>query len=357
MNRTYEEILESMKNAYFSECKCTVDANSQTMKRFEILSSELFSISCYGDYIFKQAFVQTAAGENLDKLGELRGCRRKTASNASGELTFAISQISDTDIMIPKNTVCSLAQKPYIQFATNENAVLKAGELSVTVGADALDSGEAYNAYSNTVTVMVNAPIGVERVTNTDAFSGGCSDEADLSYRERILKHYSILPNGINCTSYENLVLTLDYITDCKIIPASPDNCMIVCVTTKNGSITEMQREEVADRIPIIDAAAIPYELKLAEKNSVAVKANACIMTGFDSNVIKSEIENAVSAVFSASKIGASVSVNRLKQAVSHIEGLCDCSFYLSDTVIDELYPAPCGILELASLEVSCTYD
>lgn len=357
MKRTYDEILSSMKNAYFTECGDVVEDNSQTMKRFEMLSSELFSISCYGDYIFKQTFVQTASGKNLDKLGELRGCIRKNASKASGTLTFSISQANENDIVIPKNTVCSLDGKPYIQFATDESAVLAAGELSVMVNATALENGEDYNARANTVTVMVNAPVSVETVTNDYAFDGGCNDERDASYRARILRHYSILPNGINCTSYENRVLTLDYIIDCKIIPASSDSCMVICVSTKNGSITDEQKAEVTDKISIIDAAAVSYELKLAERYFVSLKANARIMTGFDENEIVRQIDYEVREVFSAVRIDEFVSSGTLKKAISNIDGLIDCSFYSEHMTADVIYPESCSILKLEALEVCCTYD
>lgn len=65
MNLTYEEILENMKKAYFDECKVNVDNMSDLGKRFETVASELFALSCYGDYIFKQAFVQTATENTL----------------------------------------------------------------------------------------------------------------------------------------------------------------------------------------------------------------------------------------------------------------------------------------------------
>lgn len=357
MKRTYDEILDSMKNAYFRECNVVVEDSSQTMKRFEILSSELFSVSCYGDYIFKQVFVQTADGECLDKLGELRGCTRKTASKAKGTLTFSISQAGEKDIVIPQNTVCSVDGKPYVQFATDESAVISVGELSVTVNATALESGEDYNVPANRVTVMVNAPVSVEAVTNDDAFDGGYSSERDAAYRARILRHYSILPNGINCTSYENCVLTLDYVIDCKIVPASSDSCMVICVATKNSSITQEQKKEIADKISIIDAAAVSYELKTAERYPVSLKVNACIMTGFDKTGIVNQIDYEIRELFSAARINEFISVSAMKKAISNIDGLTDCSFYSQHMTDDGIYPDSCSVLKLNELEVNCSYD
>lgn len=204
MKRTYEEILDSMKSAYFNECGFVVEKDSTTYKDYEILASELYSLSCYGDYIFKQAFVQSATGENLDMLGELRGCKRKTAAYAAGVLTFSASEVSEEDIVIPSKTVCSAAERPFIQFVTAEDAVIEAGQTQVSVNARAINTGYEYNVDSGSISVMVNAPAGVSSVTNIEAFDGGFSPEDDAHYRKRIINNYSITQNGINCTSYEN---------------------------------------------------------------------------------------------------------------------------------------------------------
>ena len=61
--KTYDEILNSMKNTYFEESGSAVEDNSQTLKLLEIVASELYGLSCYADWALKQNFVQTANGE------------------------------------------------------------------------------------------------------------------------------------------------------------------------------------------------------------------------------------------------------------------------------------------------------
>lgn len=183
LNKTYDEILSSMKSAYFNECGKCCDDNSNTAKRLEAVASELFALSCYGDHIFKQAFVQTATKENLDRHGQLRGCVRKSASKASGYLTFYVEEPATEKIIISKGTVCSVLNMPYIQFATTQSGAIEIGETSATVPADALGTGYAYNAKVGSVTVMVNAPIGISGVRNDTDFSGGYDDESDSAYR------------------------------------------------------------------------------------------------------------------------------------------------------------------------------
>ena len=65
--------------------------------------------------------MQSATGEYLDRHGELRNCKRKSGTKASGILSFGINEASDTDIIIEKGTVCSKGENPLIQYITNEN--------------------------------------------------------------------------------------------------------------------------------------------------------------------------------------------------------------------------------------------
>lgn len=141
LKRTYEKILGGMQTAYFDECAGNADDDSQAMRLLEIMASELYSLSCYGDYIFRQAFVQTATGDCLDMLGELRDCPRKKASYAFGTLTFTVPDAAEENIIIPMGTVCSAVGKPYIQYATDEDGVIPAGELSARVSARAISPG------------------------------------------------------------------------------------------------------------------------------------------------------------------------------------------------------------------------
>ena len=101
MNLTFNDLVTQMKNSYFSVTGETLSEDSETAKRLEAVASELYSLSCYGDYIFKQAFVQTATGKYLDYHAQLRGVTRKTASSSAGEVTFSVIEPLEEDIIIP----------------------------------------------------------------------------------------------------------------------------------------------------------------------------------------------------------------------------------------------------------------
>lgn len=357
LRRTYEEILNSMKSAYFNECGSTVEKNSQTEKRLEILASELFSISCYGDYIFKQAFVQTATGDNLDKLGELRGCIRKKKDYAHGELYFSINEAADYDITIPQNTICSVAGKPFMQFAVTESAVIPAGETGVSVHARAIVSGNDYNADAGTITVMVNAPIAVAAVTNPADFDGGYDGENDLAYRNRILRHYDVLPNQLNTTSIENNILTLDYVTDCNVPFSDTANRITVFVSTKDNELTAQRITEIRDKIPLGKIGAITRLVELADKKKYTLTIELFCMRGFDKDEISSLVTDRVNDMVSALRIGQTLSLIDISKTISDIEGIVRHNIYSDKAEGNYVYCKNNKILHLKSLAVNSFYE
>lgn len=346
-----------MRAAYFNECNTAVEKGSQTEKRFEILASELFSLSCYADYIFRQAFVQSATGENLDKLGALRECERKTASTSAGELTFSISAVSDDDIIIEKDTVCSVYGKPYLQFATTQQGVIKAGELEATVSAVSLGEGDEFNAKAGTVTVMVNAPVFVTSVTNKARFNGGYSRESDTAYRNRILRHYNIMPNSVNAVSNENRILTNDFVVDCSVVGATDTNSMVIYVATKSNTLSDEEKKKIAWILPVLDGTGINYEVVLAERLDFNLTVDAYIMSGFDKEKIKAQITDRIKEAVSATRINESIPLSRLRRAVSDIEGLIDISFYADEIKGDSIISDSFGMLSIAEVTVNCIYE
>lgn len=89
MKSTYNEILQNMKAAYNKELGRKL-LKILLMKKLEAIASELYGLSCYGDFILKQAFVQTATGGYLDRHGALRDCKESLALKQRVRLHLAL---------------------------------------------------------------------------------------------------------------------------------------------------------------------------------------------------------------------------------------------------------------------------
>lgn len=354
MNKTYEEILSEMKTAYFNSKGERLEENSEILKKLEAVASELYSLSCYGDYIFKQAFVQTATGSYLESHGILRGVTRKTACSSKGELTFYVNEVSDQNIVIPQGTVCSARSNPYLQFSTDEEVTLTAGELEVTVGATAMGTGEEYNVKSGEITVMVNAPTGVAGVKNAQAFTGGWNDESDSSLRQRIIDHYAMSPNGISCQSVANVVMNLDFVADCNISLPENSGVITVVVKTKSGELSSKEKYQIQDTVGIAELVGATVSVVLSQNEDFSIVVEVKVRSGFDKTEIQNQITNAVNEICSALKIGTPLSLNTISKQLVKIDGISEFNVY-SDKALGEV--VNCGAqncLHLSELAVNC---
>lgn len=354
MNKTYDEILSSMKSAYFNECGKCCDDNSNPVKRLEAVASELFSLSCYGDYIFRQAFIQTATKDNLDRHGELRACVRKSASKASGYLTFYVDEPAAERIVIGKGTVCSVLNMPYIQYATTQSSAVEIGKTDVMVPAEALGTGCLYNTKAGAVTVMVNAPVGISGVRNDTDFSGGYDDESDSSYRERIIKHYSISPNGVNAQSIENVILLLDFVTDCFIPDAVNGGEITVVVAAKSNSLSRQEENKIRQAVGIAELTGAFVNVELAQPQNFSLSIEVYIRSGFDKSKIMNEAESIVKELCAACRIGRELVLSKISRELIGIDGISSFNVYSNDAYGDIV---PCGsrnYLYLENLVVNC---
>ncbi len=353
MNLTYEDILGNMKQAYYEKCQELADTGSEMGKRLEVLAGELFSLSCYADYVFKQAFVQTATGKALDHHGIMRGCTRKSACAARGELTFYISEALENELVIPKSTVCSVYKKPYLQFATIEEAVIPAGQTAVRVTAESLGKSEEYNVDEGTVTVMVNAPIGVLGVTN-GKFSGGFGEETESAYRQRIINSYKIPSNGVNAQSVENAVINIENVTDCHVGYNADSSMLNIIVTTKSGVLSQEDTLDIIRSTAIADLFGIQRNIALAKAQGFNLTADIKIRTGFDAEKIRLEVTKRMTDLCSAERIGTNLSLNSITKELFGIDGLSDISIHSRDALGNIIYCESDRYLKPLELAVNC---
>lgn len=306
MKITFDDILNRMKNAFFNECEKNPESLGDINARLNVVASEIYSLCCNMDYVTKQAFVQTAFGEYLDYHAELRNMSRKAASKAVGELKFSIPELLDEDILIPKGTICSVKDKPFIQFATDEDAVLRARSYFVKVPATALDVGTSYNVEPNMITVLVNAPARIEEVTNDNHFVGGNDVESDERLRSRLLNSFKQLPNGVNKQSVEDSVRSIDEVLDCHIYALdSSSKAVNVCVRTIFGGLDYNIISKVQNKLLALNMLGVSANIKNAHEKYVRIS----IVTNADGD----KVSDACATFFDTLKIGERVDLLKLR--------------------------------------------
>ena len=321
MSLTYDEILASMKTAFQEEKGETVKNLSDLEMRFKAVASEIYSVFAFGDYVLKQGFPQTATGDYLERHGALRGITRKTASPATGTLTFSLSEARDLSVTIPAGTVCSVSGKPFIQFATDKAATIRGGYLSVQVTATALKPGEEHNVPAGAVTTIVNPPAFVFSVTNEQAFTGGSDPESDESLRERIVSSYGNGRNMLSVTEVRNILLSIEEITDATVW-AEANYSMHVCLKTKSGAISNALQTKIKELLGFAHLCSIELVFTAAAEQPFNAFVEAKIYSGYDETAIVNAVKERITQFCSGEKIGQNYSESAAAAACSGIEGL-----------------------------------
>ena len=151
---TYEEIRARMAAEYEAQAGFAPDDASDAGIRIRVLAGEIYTALRMLEAVKDEAFPQTASGEALELHAMERGLSRKPAVRAQGTLTFSRETALTYDVEIPQGTVCA-ASAGAAEFETTEAAVLAAGALSVTVPAQAVAGGKAFNAAAGAVDTLV----------------------------------------------------------------------------------------------------------------------------------------------------------------------------------------------------------
>lgn len=324
MRTTYDEILETMKTTFYEKCGKNFDNLSDVGLRMEAIASELYSLSCYGDYILNQAFPQSATGSYLDKHATLRNTARKKATKAKVMLSFEIPEPATEEIRVPYGTICACQDKPYIQFATDRSGYLKVGETTVEVEAIALGYGESYNVAKETISIMVNPPTGVSSVINKKSAYGGCDDESDEMLRTRLVNSYKVPASGFTLRSMANVVEQLDDVLECRIL--KNENTLDVYVKTPNSTISESLSQSIMNTFGC--AEMLGFGINIISVSPVLISLTArCSLNSKRSDNINDKIYSIVKEVISANGIGQALDFEELAHRCLKLEEVEQISF------------------------------
>ncbi len=315
--KTYEEILNNMKKAYFEASGSNLSENAEALSRIKAAASELYNISCYSDFVLKQMFYQSASGTYLDLHANICGLKRKTPGKARGSVSFSVSIPYTEDIIIPSGVICSVKDNPFIQFVTTGEARLPAGQLSAEAEIEALGFGEDYNVAENSITVMVNPPVKIESVCNNCNTSGGSFAESDESLRRRIEASYDFIHNGISKKYYMDRLRNIEDMLDCNLICQTDSEIIVVC-RTKSGTISNELETEINN---ILGAVALfGGSVSIINAVAKAVDFNIIVRGGQ-----KADITEVLQKYFHSIMIGESIIERKCERLIIDACSALEC--------------------------------
>ena len=190
-----ESIVQEMIDYYnqkleIGETKITdFNEGSEIRNLLEAFAVDLYALMEDNYESTKIAFISNAYGEWLDLHGEnpLINLPRDTGTESVGLVSFSIPDVRTVDIIIPEETIL-ICEENDLEYITDSEAVIVAGDRNVEVYCTCLTVGEDGNCSANTITTIDDDNIDdTVTVTNPEAFSEGTEYEEDDEYRERLL--------------------------------------------------------------------------------------------------------------------------------------------------------------------------
>jgi len=195
----------------------------------------------------KQNLLAYAKGEKLDKLAEFYGVKRLPPRPAVTTLRFSINEPLPFDIVIPKGTRATPDGKVF--FATTEEAVIKAGQLSVEVQAQCEQAGSIGNGYAiGQINKLVDPIPYVTKVENTSMSMYGTDEEDDERFRERIRLSIERFTNAGSREAYIYHTKTVHQdIEDVSVFSPQPGTVKVVFLL-KDGQIPDAKMINLVKR-------------------------------------------------------------------------------------------------------------
>lgn len=173
-------------------------------------------VSLYSEFNdkMKQRTLRYARGVVLDAIGERGGIERSPQTNASAVFRFSVADALAQNVIIPEGT--RITTDGTVYFATEETAVLSAGDTYIDLVGVCTEGGEIHNGYgAGTISTLVDLIPYISAVTNTTTSAGGddgepYTDEGDARYRERIRLSFSAKSTAGPEGAYRYFVMSAD---------------------------------------------------------------------------------------------------------------------------------------------------
>ena len=136
------------------------------------------------NYAGRQNLLSYAQGEYLDALGKYLAVERLPAAHAITTLRFTLSAALEESYAIPAGFEVT---NGVVTFATDEELVIQAGDLTGDVGATCTTAGESGNGYlAGQLTTIVEPVAFLSAAVNISTTAGGSDIEDDADFAERI---------------------------------------------------------------------------------------------------------------------------------------------------------------------------
>ncbi len=278
----------------------------------EVMAYETAKLWVEMERVYDAAYVDTAAGIHLQKLGRLNGMTINPATYASGSVVFSRATPAPQEYVIPAGTIVGNADRT-ILYATTAAGSLDAGETeSAPVPIRAAEPGLRANLAMHTVVTITTPILGVDYVTNHAAVTGGADRESDAVFRAR-MKTYEPASRG-TMHAFQTRVADIDGVLDLNIVEDTDANTV---------SISILGGEDTAITAEIEDTRPAGIAVTWSRPTMVPVNVTAQLRTTVtDTAAVIQNVTAALSTMLQSWSIGESIDYSALVAAVLVVDGV-----------------------------------
>ena len=306
------------------------------------------------------AFIDTSYGGWLDKIGELPfiDLPREEGSESTGQVTFTIAEIQESDFHIPSGTMVQDSSNE-LDFVTTHDATLVAGDETITATVECVTIGADGNVPAGNIDTIVDTDFDTEllSVTNPEALWGGTDFEDDENYRARLLGN--VQAYGFGTTGYYiSLCEDVSGVHDVKLI----DDPVYTKMVLVNGDVKptpESVQLEVLSELTLSDNLVLGHSFMtgLPEYTVVDLEIGLDVVVEQDEDMLESILRNYFDggSYFLVESVGLSIGQTVSKEmiggALSIIEAVVDVTSVVSDDEeVVSLDPGVNGVLQLGDV-------
>ena len=307
---TYEELLQRC----LDRIPNTIDKRQGSII-FDALAPcclELAQFYVILENVYKQVFIDTASGENLDNLVKQNGMKRKEATNAIRKGEF--------NIKVPISTRFSDGKNTYIVIENIEgsnNSKLKCEQ-----------TGQVGNSYYGPLT-PISFLTDLDKAELTDIIELGNEKEDDEDLRKRYMEEVTLPQYGGNISDYQNKTKSIIGVGGTvKLIILNgnyevPDNSLI----NKVQKIIDPNSDQSG-----IGIAPIGHIVTVvgAESKDISISANFSLKPSIEKNIIKQKGNKIIDDYFKElakewdKEDSLIVRISQIESRLLDIEGVID---------------------------------
>lgn len=220
--KTYDEIVDSTLQGLIDKNVGITAVNDGSIIRslVEVLAEEEDTTNYFVEYVYRVMNINNCRGEDLDRAAVIFGMTRISAKPAVAEVTFYTGdEPAKNDIEIPYGYIVSTRPDyngdVYEFEVTDTQAVLKAGEVSITCTVQCTTSG-LININAGAICILPESLQGIDSVSNDLDINGGTDTETDEEFLERI---QNIKETQGKCTdaAIESAINGIKGVTKCSV--------------------------------------------------------------------------------------------------------------------------------------------